>query len=120
MYNLTQYLILNEVGVFCRLVECLTNTIVIQTKGIDLQEGSSATETDPNENSVLSCDWTDIPRAMTDQFHKQLMIVESFVKNKLYYLESSPETEWDRELQVSILVKFLLSFSTSVNSIPKA
>ncbi len=91
---------LNQVGIFCRVMECLITAIDLQKKGIDLENKFAALEheKDPDENPSSPYQWTDIPE-MLPFFKKQLALVESFMMSKLnsYHL-----VDWNLELQVSI------------------
>ena len=79
--NMKRHVKLNQVGIFCRVMECLITAIDLQKKGIDLENKFAALEheKDPDEN--------------------QLALVESFMMSKLnsYHL-----VDWNLELQVSI------------------
>ena len=96
-----QHLKLNQVRVLCRLVECLTTTIVLHKKGIDF-ENESDSQADSSEKLSVCWKLADIPPKMLMHFNVQCGSVEDFIKGKLRDLEYSSETEWDEELQVSV------------------
>ena len=100
--NVKQHLKLNQVHVLCHLVECLISGIVLQKKGIDLQDES---ETENKSHDGISTPFestNDIPKEMLALFKKQSGLVDNFINGKLYYLEYSAVAEWHKELQVGI------------------
>ena len=101
-----QNLKLNQVEVLCRLVECLITAIVLQKKGIDLQDESAAlgNENDRNDNLSTSFKLKDIPKEMSSLLKEQRGFVHNFMLDKLPLgLENITFTDWDRELLVSVL-----------------
>ena len=101
--NVKQHLKINEVDVLCHLVECLITGIVLQMKGIGLQDESG------NENSSHDCismpfeSLDDIPKEMSSLHKKQSESVDKFLNiNLRSYLEYSTDMEWHQELLVSI------------------
>ena len=98
--NIRQHLKFNEIGVLCRLVECLTTTIVLQKKGIDYEDEPNA-QPDPSEKLSISCKLADIPSKMLYHFNEQCGYVEYFIRSNLRELEYSNDRAWDEELQVS-------------------
>ncbi|CAB4038281.1 Hypothetical predicted protein, partial [Paramuricea clavata] len=100
--NVKQHLRLNQVKILCRLVECLITTIVLQKKGIDLQDEPSVleNENDRDKNLSTSFQLTDIPKEMSSHLQSQKAFVEGFIDARLSLgLEYSKDTEWDQELQ---------------------
>ena len=100
-----QYLKLNQVGILCRLVECLTTTIVLQKKGIDFEHERAAlgNENEPDENLSTSFHLTDIPNEMSSSLKTQVKLVDDFIDARLHRRRSpeySDATEWEEELQV--------------------
>jgi hypothetical protein len=99
-----QHLKLNQVEILCRLVECLITTIVLQKKGIDLQDEPTVVENenDPDENLSTSLQMTDIPREMSSLLNKQYGFVGRFIDARFSaHLENIRPADWDQELQVS-------------------
>ena len=98
-----QHLKLNQVDVFCHLVECSITGIVLQKKGIDLQD-ESENRNGPEDSISMPFESTDgIPKEMLLSLKKQSGLVDNFINRKLYslYLERSTDAEWFKELQVS-------------------
>ena len=96
-----QHLKLNQVDVLCHLVECLVTGIVLQKKGIDLQDesenrnGANESVTEPSEST------DDFPKEMITLQEKQSEKVDYFIRANLKILEYSSDAEWRQELQVS-------------------
>ena len=98
--NMKHHLKLNHVHVLCHLVECLIAGIVLQKKGIDLQD-ESETGNEPHDSmSVPFESINDIPKEMFLLFKKQITLVDNFISWKLNYLHDSSVAEWHKELQV--------------------
>ena len=98
--DVKQHLKLNQVEVLCRLVECLITIIVLQKKGIDLED-EFANENGSDENLSTPLQLADIPNEMSSLFEKQCEFVENFINTKLSsFLENSDVTDWNQELQV--------------------
>ena len=99
--NVKQHLKLNQVDVLCHLVECLVTGIVLQKKGIDLQDesenrnGADESVTEPSEST------DDFPKEMITLQEKQSEKVDYFIRANLKILEYSSDAEWRQELQVS-------------------
>ncbi len=106
-----QHLKLNQVEVLCRLVECLITAIVLQKKGIDLQDESAAlgNENDRNDNLSTSFKLKDIPKEMSSLLKDQSGFVHKFMSDRLLWLEKITFEEWDQELQVSNCFDIYLS-----------
>ena len=99
--NVKQHLRLGEVDVLCHLVECLITGIVLQKKGIDLQDKS---ENRNGADDSISEPWEstdDFPKEMISLHEKQSAKVDYFLKMKLKNLEYSRDAEWHQELQVN-------------------
>lgn len=98
--NVKQHLKLNQVDVLCHLVECLITGIVLQKKGIDLQDesgnrnGADDNNTDPSEST------DDFPKEMISLQEKQSKKVDYFINANLESLEYSNDAVWHQELQV--------------------
>jgi hypothetical protein len=95
---------LNQVELVCRLVKCLITTIVLQKKGIDLQEESEVLEKESNPHESLSTSFKleDIPNEMSLLLKHQFKFVLDSMSSKLPYpLENISSRLWDQELQVS-------------------
>jgi hypothetical protein len=102
--NMKQHLKIDQVQVLCRLVECLTTVIVLQTKGIDIQDKSEelATEINPDKEISTTFDAKDIPEEMSSLLKKQCGFVDAFVSSKIHgSIQSCSNSEWDKELFVS-------------------
>jgi hypothetical protein len=103
--NVKQHLRLNQVKILCRLVECLITTIVLQKKGIDLQDEPTVleNENDPDKNLSTSFQLTDISKEMSSHLQAQKAFVEGFMHDATLSLglEYSKDAEWNQELQVS-------------------
>ena len=98
--NVKQHLKLNQVHVLCHLVECLITGIVLQKKGIDLQD-ESETESKSHDGIYTPFESTnDIPKEMLALLKKQSGLVDNFITRKLNNLEYSAVAEWHKELQV--------------------
>ena len=94
--NINECLKVCEVEVLCRLMECLTTTIDIQMKGIDL-------ENDQDNNVSKPYELNDIGE-MLPEFGKMFSNVDCLVEKKLSTvprLEQCEATEWNQELEVS-------------------
>jgi hypothetical protein len=79
----------------------LITTIVLQKKGIDLDD-ESANESDLDTKRSTSFGFGDIPREMTSHFRKQVDDIANFIDRKIGYLENSNITNWKEELLVCI------------------
>ena len=91
---LNGYLKLHQVEVLCHLVECLVTAMVLQIKGIDVEDESS--------NEV---DLDNLPKQMSTVFKKLDGSVAGFVEKKLFQsLEHSTDEQWHMELQVIMSV----------------
>ena len=103
VFDVKQHLKLNQVKVFCRLVECLVTAVVHQMKAVDLEEEASATgnENDPKKTISTSFELRDIPKEMSSLFKRQVEIVDKFIQDRLpVSIEYCGISQWDQELQV--------------------
>ena len=101
--NVKQHLKLNQVDVLCHLVECLITGIVLQKKGIDLQDESENRNGADDSVTEASESTDDFPKEMIALQEKQSEKVDYFFERKLInkILEYSSIAEWRQELQVS-------------------
>ena len=99
--NVKQHLKLNQVDVLCHLVECLLTGIVLQKKGIDLQDESENRNGADESVTELSESTDDFPKEMITLQEKQSEKVDYFIRANLKILEYSSDAEWRQELQVS-------------------
>ena len=96
--NIKPHLKLYQVEVLCRLMECLTITIDLQMKGIDLEKSMLEHENDHDKNLSKQYQLSDIGK-MLSFFEDVLSLVDDFMNKRLsaaFY-----ERSWDTELQVS-------------------
>ena len=96
--NVKQHLKINQVQVLCRLVECLITVIVLQKKGIDLQD-KSVVENENNPKNSSSFKLEEIPGKMSHLLRKQRGLVDNFIDTKL--TATIKNTNWDQVLCVS-------------------
>ena len=90
---LKHYLKLNQVEVLCHLMECLITAIVLQKKGIDIEDESG-------DEDCLD----DLPEEMSSVLKKLSGCVTGFIEVKLFRpLEGITDTGWHKELQVIVL-----------------
>ena len=99
--NVKQHLKLNQVDVLCHLVECLLTGIVLQKKGIDLQDESENRNGADESVTELSESTDDFPKEMITLQEKQSEKVDYFIRANLKILKYSSDAEWRQELQVS-------------------
>ena len=103
--NVEQHLHLYQVQLLCRLTECLTTTIVLQKKGIDIEDEPAAlgNEKEPDENLSTSFQLTDIPKEMLSYLKTHIKLVDDFIDIRLQRrsLEFCYVTDREKELQVS-------------------
>ena len=95
VYDVKQHLKLGQVEVLCRLVECSISTIVLQKKGIDLQDDPAALQHEIDPNLFTPIQLTEIPEEMSSLLRKQCLYVDGFIDMRL------PVHIKDQELQVS-------------------
>ena len=101
--NVRQNLKLNQVDILCHLVDCLITGIVLQMKGIGLQDESGNGSSSHDSISMPFESLGDIPKEMSSLCKKQSELVDKFLtKNLRSPLKYSRKEEWDEELQVSI------------------
>jgi hypothetical protein len=100
-----QHLKINQVEVLCRLVECLITVVVLQKKGIDVQDKSAmlANESSREENGITPFEFDDIPKKMSSLLQKQRDYVDGFidVQFRRINVEKCITSQWEQELCVS-------------------
>ena len=105
--NVKQNLNLSEVGVLCRLVECLVTTIVLHEKEIDLEGDTTdlLQEADIGEKlQITSFQSQDIRKKMLNTLKDLRLILFDFITRRFVSLGSCTAFEWEQELQVGAYI----------------
>ena len=101
--NVEQHLHLYQVHLLCRLTECLVTTIVLQKKGIDIEEESAAlgNDNEPDDNLSTYFQLSDIPKEMLFYLETHRKLVDDFIDIRLQHRFPDHATGREKELKVS-------------------